>query len=346
MDQEQQKFPSELRLDLISKDWVVIATGRGKRPEMFKTKKEARPDIDQKDCPFCNIGQDVKASVAYLDGVRIDLADTDGCAPKEWTTLIIPNKFPAFVPSDKIEEKIEGGIYQSINAVGYHDLLLTRDHNKPIALLPQERVREVFDAYQARFLQLKELPYVSHVSIFHNHGPSAGASQPHPHSQMIALPLIDTDLKNALVSSQKYFSEKKKCPYCQMNEWEMRSGKRIIFENEHFIALCPFASKAAFQVIITPKEHLSYFEEITEAQKESLAEAFRVVLSKIYKGLDDPDHNFYLHTSPCDGEEYPCYHWHWTIMPRTSVWAGFEMGSRMEISTIEPEKAAEYLRSL
>jgi len=345
MDQEQQKFPSELRLDLVSKDWVVIATGRGKRPEMFKNTKEAQ-SIDKKDCPFCNIEPGVKASVAYLDGHRINLAEMDGSVPKEWTTLVIPNKFPAFVPADKLEEKTEGGLYQRINAIGYHDLLLTSDHEKSMALLPQEKVREVFDAYQARYLQLKEMPYVSYVSIFHNHGPSAGASQPHPHSQIITSPLIDIDLKNALVTAQKYSSAKKKCLYCEMNKWEMKVGERIIFENEHFLAVCPFASKSAFQVIITPKEHLAYFEEITEAQKESLADAFRTVLDKLYRGLNNPDYNFYLHTSPCEGEEYDFYHWHWTIMPKTSIWAGFEMGSRMEISAIEPEKAAEYLRGL
>jgi UDPglucose--hexose-1-phosphate uridylyltransferase len=344
MDQEQQKFPSELRLDLASKDWVVIATGRGKRPEMFKNAKENQPNIDKKDCPFCNVDPGVKASVAYLDGHRINLAETGGSAPKEWTTLVIPNKFPAFLPAEKLEEKIEGGIYQRISAVGYHDLLLTSDHDRSMALFTQERIREVFDAYQARYLQLKDMPYVSYVSIFHNHGPSAGASQPHPHSQIITSPLIDVDLKNALVVAQKYFSEKKKCLYCEMIKWEMKVKERIVFENEHFIALCPFASKSAFQVIVTPKDHLAYFEEITEAQKESLAEVFKAVLSKIYKGLNNPDYNFYLHTSPCEKEEYDFYHWHWTIMPKTSVWAGFEIGSRMEISTIEPEKAAEYLR--
>jgi UDPglucose--hexose-1-phosphate uridylyltransferase len=62
------------------------------------------------------------------------------------------------------------------------------------------------------------------------------------------------------------------------------------------------------------------------------------------KALNYPDFNFYLHTAPCDGREYPFYHYHWTIMPKTSTWAGFELGARMEISTIEPEKAAAFLR--
>ena len=129
-----------------------------------------------------------------------------------------------------------------------------------------------------------------------------------------------------------------------MNEWERKVKKRIIFENKEFIIVCPFASKSAFQFIISPKSHLPYFERITEKEKWQLAEAFQAGLSKLYKGLGDPAYNFYLHTVPCDGKKYPFYHWHWTVLPKTSIWAGFELGAKMEISTIEPEKAAAYLR--
>ena len=42
---EKLKFPSELRFDLISRDWVVIATGRAKRPEIFKKEKKIKIKI-------------------------------------------------------------------------------------------------------------------------------------------------------------------------------------------------------------------------------------------------------------------------------------------------------------
>ena len=129
-----------------------------------------------------------------------------------------------------------------------------------------------------------------------------------------------------------------------MNDWERKKKTRVIFENFGFLVLCPFASKSAFQVIISPKKHLPYFEKITKKEKWQLAEAFQVALKKLYKALNNPAYNFYLHTAPCDKRNYDHYHWHWTILPKTSIWAGFEIGTMMEISTIEPEKAAEYLR--
>lgn len=318
------KFASELRFDLVSKDWVVIATGRGKRPEMFKKDKRASINIPKSKCPFCNLNE--KAVLDYANA------------------FVVLNKYPAFLPHSKLEKKIEGNLYETMNAVGFCELVLTKDHEKSLARLPYSAVRQVIDCYQARYLDLMEKPHVNYISIFHNHGIEAGASQPHPHSQIITSPLIDRDLEGALLSAKNYFKKNKECVYCQMIDWEKKIGKRIIFENEDFLVVSPFASKAAFEIIISPKNHLPYFERINEKEKQGLAEVFKIALLKLYKGLGDPAYNFYLHTSPCDGKDYSYYHWHWTILPKTATWAGFEIGTRMEISTIEPEKAAEYLR--
>jgi len=337
MKSKKQKFPSELRYDLTNKDWVIIATGRAKRPETFKKptvhtqEKGLKEKLAQKECPFCNLKKDEKVILAFSSG-------------KKWTTIVVPNKFPAFLPSKKIRKRREGKFYQTIDAVGYHEIVITRNHKKSLGQFNTAQIKEVIDAFQKRYLDLMKKKFVKYISIFHNHGEEAGASISHPHSQIIAIPLIDVDLKKALSNSQNYFKKEKKCIYCSMGKWEQKVKKRIIFENKDFIVLCPFASKAAFEVIISPKKHLSYFEEITEKQKEYLAQAFKETLSRLYKGLDDPAYNFYLHTAPCDGENYDFYHWHWTILPKTAISAGFEIGTQMEISTIEPEKAAEYLK--
>ncbi len=336
-------FPSELRLDLISNDWVVIATGRAKRPEDFKKEKRTNKKVNRKNCPFCNISSQKEPTLIFVQGKKVDFKGWKNL-PKNWTVIVIPNKYPAFLPFSKLEKKTEGGLYQKMNAVGFHEVVVTRNHNQDVDEFSKEKLKEVFDVFQSRYLELMKKKFVNHIFIFHNHGPSAGASLAHPHSQIITTPLIDHDLRNALIRSEEYFKKKNKCLYCQMNKWEMKVKKRIIFENERFIAVCPFASKTAFQVIISPKKHLPYFEQIREKEKMDLSEAFEVVFRKLNKALNYPDYNFYLHTAPCDGQKYDYYHWHWTILPKTSTWAGFEIEARMEISTIEPEKAAEYLR--
>lgn len=328
---QQIKFPSELRFDLISKDWVVIATGRARRPETFKKEKREKEEISPKLCPFCQIKNQAKPVLIFA-------------RDKKWSVVVIPNKYPVFLPFEKLVQRLEGKFYQTINAVGFHEVVVTRNHKKSIGQFPIERVKEIIDVYQERYLTLMKEKFVNYISIFHNHGKEAGASIGHPHSQIITTPLIDTDLRKALLNSKRYYQKTKKCIYCQMNNWERKTKKRVVFENKDFLVICPFASKAAFEMIISPKKHLSYFEKITEKEKWHLAEAFQIALKKLYKALNDPAYNFYLHTSPCDGKKYPYYHWHWTILPKTAIWAGFEIGTQMEISTIEPEKAAEYLR--
>ncbi len=345
MVKKDKKFPSELRLDLISKDWVIIATGRSKKPETFKKEKRVVQKESKEDCPFCNIGTQGDPTLIFVNGKRFPFPFKGWKNfPKDWSLVVIPNKYPAFSPYSKLDKKTEGGLYQKMNAVGFHEVVVTRDHKRHMAQFSMREIKEVFSAYQTRFLELKDKRFVNHISIFHNHGQEAGASIAHPHSQIITTPLIDSDLQTALNNSKMYSKKENKCIYCKMNEWEKKSGERVVFENKDFLALCPFASKKAFEVIVSPKEHLAYFENITEEKKETLAEAFKEALGRLYKGLDNPAYNFYLHTAPTDGKNHDYYHWHWTILPATSTSAGFEMGSQMEISTIEPEKAAEYLR--
>lgn len=337
------EFPSQLRYDIISKDWVVIATGRAKKPETFKKEKRTDHCLSRSKCPFCNLeGQEVPTLI-YNKGEKIEYKKGDKF-PEQWTTIVIPNKFPAVVPFGKLDQHIEGKLYSTLNAVGFHEVVVTSSHTKQIAEFSTSQIKEVMDVYQQRYLTLKKAKFVNYISVFHNHGREAGASICHPHSQVLTTPLVDASLNRTLATSESYFKETGKCIYCKMNRWEARAKTRIVFENKSFLVICPFASKVAFEMIISPKKHLSRFEDATEEEKMDLAEVFREAMSRLYRGLGDPAYNFYLHTAPCDGRDYAHYHWHWTIMPKTSIPAGFEFGTGIEISVIEPEKAAEYLR--
>ncbi len=224
--------------------------------------------------------------------------------------------------------------------------VITHDHDRHLSDLPVETVRQVIDAYQERYLDLANEKLVNYVSVFHNHGLEAGASLAHPHSQIIALPVIDPDLNRSLSGSRQFFEVHKKGVHCTMLELDREDGRRIIYENEEFVVLVPFASRVAFEMRIYPKAHHAYFERIKDDEKNLLADALKVALGKIKKGLNDPAYNFFIHTAPADGKDYGHYHWHLEILPKTSTWAGFELGTGIQISTVEPEIAAEYLRKI
>jgi len=335
-EKNNNKKNTELRQDLVTGDWVVIATGRGKRLEEFaeQEKKEIIEDSNRP-CFFCypeETGQE-KDVLIY--------ANEKG----EWSLRVFPNKFPAFSRGKKIKY-FEEGPYFGMDGVGYHELVVTCDHQKQIASLSDEAVAEIIDAYQERYIDLMNKKSVNYIEIFHNHGKKAGASIAHPHSQLMAIPVISPYIQSELDGAENYHRANKHCVYCAIAEWEIENQKRVVFENDNFLAFCPFSSRVAFEVWIIPKKHKPYFERITAREKMEVAEALRTAIAKIYKGLNNPDYNFYLHTSPCDGKDYPHYHWHIEILPRTANWAGFELSTGIEISTIEPEKAAEYLRGI
>jgi len=326
---------SELRQDLVSGDWVVIATGRAKRPDDFGKVPRIQDETGIEKCLF----EDLVVSGQEKDVLIYHRSDG------EWTLRVFPNKYPAF-SKGKASPLISDGPYFAMRGTGYHEVIVTRDHYKQLALMDPLEVAEVFDAYQDRYLDLMNKKSVSYIAIFHNHGKEVGASIPHPHSQLMAIPVVSPYVQLELDGAERYHRANKQCAFCVIAEHESEEKKRVVFENDEFVAYCPFASRSAFEVHVMPRFHSPYFERITDEQKIKLAEVFQKALGAIYKALNDPPYNFYIHTSPCDGKDYPHFHWHLEILPHTAIWAGFELDTGIEISSIQPEVAAEYLRKM
>ncbi len=325
-------YESELRQDIVTGDWVVIATGRAKRPDEFVQGERIQSDLSGD--PF----EDPEASGQEKDVLIYRRDDGD------WSLRVFPNKYPAF-SRGKVAKQLSEGPYFAMNGTGYHEVVVTRDARRSLAHLETWQVAEVLDAYQERYLALMNKKSVNYIQVFHNHGKEAGASLPHPHSQLMAIPVVSPYIELELRGAEQYYRRNRHNVYTVMAEYETEAKKRIIFENDHFIAFCPFASRAAFEVWILGKRHNPYFERITDEEKFSAAEALQQALLSINRGLNDPPYNFYIHTAPCDGRDYPHYQWHIEILPHTATWAGFELSTGIEISTIQPEVAAEYLRS-
>lgn len=334
---KNDKNISELRRDLVSGTWVAFSTRRKYKPDARKdTPKVSDNTDDPKDCPFCKENIDLqgqaKDTLIYLD------------KKGDWTIRVFPNKFPILSVGDGALGRRDEGPFEVMNGLGYHEVLVATNHRKNFPDLNILQIAEVFEAYQERYMALMNKRNVKYISIFKNYGKSAGASIVHPHSQIVAMPIIDPDVARSLNGSAKYFQSHRECVHCVMLEWEKEEGERVIFENEDFIVLCPFVSRVSLETRIYPKRHLSYFERITVEQKLSLAEAVKFALGKIKYNLSDPDYNLFLHTAPCDGQAYDHYHWHLEIFPKTNIWGGLELSTGMEVCSVLPEEAAELLR--
>lgn len=328
-----------MRQDIVSGEWVVIAIGRAKRPHDFLKQKSVPFRQKKTTCPFESLLSSAVA-VYSLDEKR-SAGDT-----QRWWVEVIPNKYPAFGKGVcSLEHKV--GPYRWTEGVGFHEIVVSRDHNRSIADMSDTEVECILHAYQDRFLVMKEDTCVQYISVLHNHGRLAGASIAHPHSQIIAIPVIPPDVGRSLRGAAEYFHKHRACVHCVMLAYELRVKDRLIYENKDFVVFAPFASRSAFEIRIFPRSHESRFENMSASMRHTLARALREALAKLARGLHNPDYNFFLHTAPTDGEkEFRHYHWHVEIIPKTAIWAGFEIGTGIEISTIAPETAARFLRNV
>jgi len=328
----------ELRQNRFTKEWVIMATERAKRPEEMRVKREARPQLAHyvETCPFCPGNE----HLAPPEVVRF--SQPDG----RWTVRVVPNKFAALNREGEPKWKIERS-RRTINGVGIHDVIVeTPDHALTTAQLPPEQVETILECYRQRFRAVSDDPRVAHITIFKNHGVRAGTSLEHPHSQMIAAPVISSQVRQRLYEAMRHFDEFGECMFCEMMQEELAEDKRVVLASQYFVVIEPFASATPFATYIYPRRHSASFGDVSDDELSDLARVLRTMLAKLYIGLDNPDFNYTIRTAPAETAGVKYYHWYLSIIPRLTRVAGFELGSGMFINTVLPEQAAIFLRGI
>jgi UDPglucose--hexose-1-phosphate uridylyltransferase len=327
----------ELRKDPITGRWVIISTDRAKRPSDF-----VRESVQIKGngfCPFC-YGNEAKTPPEILAyGRNGGSRDTPG-----WRVRVVPNKFPALGIEGDLDRQGEG-LFDRMNGVGAHEVIIeTPDHQCTMAGLPDHAIEEVLRAYRDRMLDLKNDKRFRYLLLFKNHGEAAGASLEHTHSQLIALPIVPKRVREEVDSGRRYYEEKERCIFCDMIRQEVETGTRVILENEHFIALAPYAPRFPFETWLLPRQHSSCFENDPTPVYASLARLMRDFLGRLDAVLAHPSYNYVIHTSPVGEEINEHYHWHIEMMPKLTKVAGFEWGTGFYINPTPPEESARFLR--
>ena len=331
----------ELRQNRATKEWVIIATERAKRPDDFNPKKEKKilPAFD-KTCPFCPGNEHKTPSELFSYRKKGTEKDKPG-----WWVRIIPNKFPALNSEVELARMTEG-FFLKMEGHGRHEVIIeSPEHNLSLGNMSLKQVEEVCLVYRQRYIELSSEKNIKMIIIFRNHGLAAGTSLLHPHSQLIALPLVPTHIRHLLEEAMRYYDDHGYCVFCDMLKEELEFKKRVILETESFVAFQPFASKVPFGIWIVPKTHNAGFGNITADEAKGLAFVLREILGRIYSKLSDPDYNLVLHTAPITDSNEDYYHWYVQILPRLSTPAGFELGSGVYINTTLPEETAKFLSS-
>ena len=326
----------ELRKDPITGRWVVVSTERQKRPMDFRFEKATA--IGREHCPFCP-GREHVTPPEVLAYRHSGAANGPG-----WDLRVVPNKFPALRVEGTLDREGEG-MFDRMSGIGAHEVIIeTTDHDKGFASMSELEIERVLWAFRDRVLDLKNDIRFRYILLFKNHGAAAGATLEHPHSQLIALPIVPDFVREEVEGARRHFKDKERCVFCDIVRQELTTGSRVILENAGMVAIAPYAPRFPFETWLVPRRHGSRFEEAAQYEYESLARLLKALLLRVNRVLESPSYNLIVHTSPFSEDTSDCYHWHLELMPRLTKVAGFEWGTGLYINPTSPEEAARVLR--
>ena len=325
---------AELRKDPILGDWVIIAPERATRPFDHDGENEAATSTDV--CPFCQ-GNEALTPEAVL-------TIPSDSSPDEWAVRIVPNRYPA-VGAAATTSIASNEFFGQAPTNGFHEVIVeSPSHERSMRNLSAGQMLKVMRAWRDRLAEVIRDKTIAHTMIFKNEGFAAGASLEHVHSQLLATSFVPPKITAELAAGQKHFEETGKVVWTEMLNQELTEATRIVFENDDFVLLCPFASQFPGEMRLFPQQAEPAFEAVSEANLQSFAELLKSAIKCLHHVFPEAPFNLGLHTAPPRDDRREFYRWHLTITPRLTGIAGFEIASGSWINIVSPEDAASRYR--
>jgi UDPglucose--hexose-1-phosphate uridylyltransferase len=325
----------EIRQNIATEQWVIYAPSREKRPQEY-TRREKQQELPKHDpnCPFCPGNENM------LPGIISELPRKN---KEQWQTRVVPNKFPALTPEGDTKRQVKG-IYLALKGYGRHEVIIESPrHDRSLGQMSVDEIHTVIKTYHQRYVEVMEEHTHMTAILFRNHGPRAGTSLLHPHSQLVVTGIVPRHFRWQEDRAQRYFDEWGRCVLCDMLAFEVQDRSRVIQENNTFLAFVPFAAEVPYEIWIVPKRHSADFGAISDEEKAGLASGLQSILGVLYVKLNDPDYNYVIRSAAQYKAGEPHLHWFLKIQPRLTTQAGFEIGSGMRINPSLPEDDAEFL---
>ena len=337
----------ELRRDFFSGRWVLIAPERARRPNDFQFGPAPMTDESRASCPFCE-GREAETP-PEVEALRDASPVPDSAG---WRVRVVPNKYPALIPGSAPASGARPGVlFESLPGAGLHEVVVdTPDHDREWVDLPIEHIRDVLEIFRRRLRVMERDSAVRYVQIFKNKGGYAGASLRHPHTQILAVPVVPQQVREELSVLEHQARETGGCFICRVIKDES-AGPRLVRSDPDFVALAPFASRFPYETQVFPRRHRASFRETTDEELVGLARMMKFILGRLRDVADDPDYHLVLRQAPSPqayrpGEPRPdaFVHWRIEILPVMGLVAGFEWGTGCFINPVVPEFAAAALR--
>lgn len=300
---------SEIRKHYFLRRYVVIAPGRAKRPLEVRHPRLVKHD---RECHFCRGNEDP----AFPEHLR--LPETG-----PWQVRVIGNKFPAFTPDNP-------------KAYGYQEIIIeTPEHNKQLGDFSDPEWQQLIEVYTNRVTALEGIPHIRYVLLFKNEGEGSGASINHAHSQIFATHLVPPEITLEEHHEDAFRERHHHCLYCEILHREEHSP-RLIWQDRHFIAIAPYASRLPYEAWVLPRAHHRSLRDLSAPERLSLAHALRLLLGRLERA--GVGYNFYIHSARAEER----HHLHIEITPRPNIWGGYELGSGVMINPVAPESVSEF----
>jgi UDPglucose--hexose-1-phosphate uridylyltransferase len=314
---------SELRWNPLLGEWVVSAPQR-----------EARPfAISQDACPFCP-QEDGDATVRTSD----------------FDVVVFENRFPAFEPEPDEPDVASSVLYPVRRDRGVCEVVLyTPSHDATLSRMSVEKVYKLVRVWADRFESLGQLDFVKYVFPFENRGEAVGVGVEHPHCQIYGYPFVPPKIASEIEQARGHYDRTGRCLLCDIANEERKDGRRIVAENDAFVAFVPFFARWPYEVHVYSTRHVQSLSDLTSEEQRELAAMLKAVLvafDGVFGGATA--YTMAVHQRPVDGLHYDYYHLHVEFYPpmrsadRPKLLAGSENGAGVFINdSLAEEKAAE-----
>lgn len=319
----------EQRRDPTLGTWCVISGERGHRP--LPLALPTLSPVPPERCPFC------PGHEAATPSTIAQVTDSSGA----WLARAFPNRYPALRVEGAVRRSAVGPFDRS-TGVGAHEVIVEcAPHDVPLWQIPGQGVRALGLA-RARLADLARDARMAHVSWFRNHGALAGASQPHPHAQVLGSAEVPRLTGEMARRCAEHHARTGRDLLADVVELELESSARLLGVSGGVAAFCAFAPRFPFEVWFAPVEAGARFHECSDEQLVGLAALLDQVLPALMHQLDQPDYNVVLYTAPVGGERG--FRWHLRLSPRLVALGGYELAEGGTIVHVAPEEATIVLR--
>jgi UDPglucose--hexose-1-phosphate uridylyltransferase len=324
----------ELRIDPLSGQRAIVAGERAGRPGGELAAPPA-PAIELESDPFAEGHEERTPPELYAVRPNGGAADTPG-----WRVRVVPNLYPAL--SDASEEpppEANRDLFWSAPAHGAHEVIINSP--KPVVSLSLLEPAEVRSAVEVWRVRMRAHAGASYVHLIVNERREAGASLPHTHAQLYALPFVPAAVARERERFGAYATRTMGGNLLgDLVQEEVRRRERVVAIDRETVLMAPYGSRVPYQLLIAPRTPRMRFDDDGPTGAEMLHRALTALANKLGSS---PPLNLWVRTAPRDAEHYS---WRIDILPRLTHFAGLELGAGVNLNIVPPERAAAELREL